>query len=99
MAGNVPSAIGMSWYSRESYSRILEVMEDANKLPRTYDQWLKSAETGESKLQRAGHIVIRAIIDPDEFVAWCSARGLKVNAKARTQWASEAAFRALKGSH
>jgi hypothetical protein len=99
MARNVPSAIGMSWYCRESYSRILEVMEDADRLPHTYDQWLKSAEAGESKLQRAGHIVVRAVIDPDEFVAWCLARSLKVDAQARMQWAGERALRQIKGSH
>ncbi len=99
MARSVPSAIGMSWYCREAYSRILEVMEDADRLPRTYDQWLKSAEAGVSKLQRAGHIVVRAVIDPDQFVAWCLARSLKVDAQARMRWANEAAFRELKGSH
>ena len=99
MAGNVPSVIGMSWYSRESYSRILEIMEDAGSLPPTYDQWLKKAEAGESKLQRAGHIVVRAVIDPDKFVAWCLARSLKVDAQARMQWAGERALRQIKGSH
>ena len=99
MAGNVPSVIGMSWYSRESYSRILKIMEDADKLPLEFDQWLKKAETGESKLQRAGHIVVRAVIDPDEFVAWCLARSLKVDAQARMQWAGERALRQIKGSH
>lgn len=99
MARNVPSAIGMSWYRRESYSRILEIMEDADKLPLAYDQWLKKAEAGESELQRAGHVVVRAVIDPDEFAAWCLARNLKVDAQARMQWASECALRQFKGSH
>ena len=99
MVGNVPSVVGMSWYSRKSYGRILQIMEDADKLPPAYDQWLKKAEAGESKLQRAGHVVVRAVIDPDEFAAWCLARSLNVDAQARMQWANEAAFREFKGSH
>jgi hypothetical protein len=88
--------VGIAWYSRQNYRRILEVMEDAGKLHRTYDQWLKSAEASERQLKRAGHTVVRAMIEPDEFLAWCRARGLKVDAKARTQWGSEFVNRQLK---
>ena len=31
----------MSWYRAEDYRRILEIMEDADKLHSTYDQWLR----------------------------------------------------------
>ena len=92
-------AVGIGWYYRQDYRRILEIMEDADKLPATYDQWLKSAETGERELKRAGHIVVRAVIEPEEFLAWCRARGLNVDAKARMQWGSEVAHRQVKNTH
>jgi hypothetical protein len=33
------SVTGMSWYRREDYPRILQIMLDAHKLPRTFDDW------------------------------------------------------------
>jgi hypothetical protein len=92
-------AVGIAWYYRQDYRRILEIMEDADVLPRTYDQWLRSAETGERQLKRLGHVVIRAMIDPEEFTQWCRIRDLKVDAKARTQWSNEFVYRHVKNTH
>ena len=92
-------AVGIPWYYRQEYRRILDIMEDADKLPATYDRWIKSAETVERDLKSKGHIVVRAIINPDEFAAWCRSRGLNINANARMQWGNEAAMRHVKGSH
>jgi hypothetical protein len=99
MAQNVPMAMGMVWYYRQDYRRVGEIMEDADLLPATYDQWLKKAEAAEREMKKRGHTVIRAMINPDEFVMWCGARGLKTDAEARKQWANEAAFQQLRGSH
>ena len=85
------SVMGIGWYEREDYPRILEIMEDADKLPRTYDEFLKSAETGERNMTSKGHVVVRAIIKPDEFLAYCRRNGLKVDAQARMRFGSEAA--------
>ena len=41
--------------------------------------------------------MVRAHLDPDEFVAWCAGHGMNVDAKARTRWASEVAYRELSG--
>ncbi len=90
-----PDAVGLAWYKREDYGRILKIMEDADTLPATYDRWLKAAETGERELTSKGHVVVRAIIDPDEFVAWCAGHDLKVDSKARQAFAAEFARRGL----
>jgi hypothetical protein len=100
MSGYGPiRAIGIGWYSRQNYRRILEVMEDADKLPPKFDQWLRRAEATERELKKAGHIVVRAMIEPEEFLAWCRARGLNVDAKARTQWGNEYAYQQVKNTH
>ncbi len=79
--------VALSWYRAEDYDRILEIMEDADKFHSTYDEWLKAAERGERELKGKGHVVIRAMLDPDEFTAWCREKGLKLDAQARTQFA------------
>lgn len=92
-------AIGIPWYDREDYSRILSIMEDASLLPRSYDQWLQKAESVERAQKAQGMIAIRAIIDPSAFQAWCRARSLNVDAKARAMFASEVAFREVNKTH
>jgi hypothetical protein len=98
MQGQV-KAVGIGWYARQDYQRILDVMEDSDKLPTNYDRWVRSAETGERQLSKQGIKVVRAWIAPDQFVAWCKAQGLRCNAEARMRWGSEFAFRSLTGGH
>ena len=90
------SALGMPWYEREDYPRILEIMADADKLPDTHADFVKRAELGERQLKSQGHIVVRAVIKPDEFAGWCAVRGLKLDAQARMRFGSEAAAKAVK---
>jgi hypothetical protein len=44
--GMAPPLIGtgIPWYKREDYPLILEIMEDADGLPATYDEWEELAE-------------------------------------------------------
>jgi uncharacterized membrane protein len=92
-------AAGISWYHKEDYPRILKMMIDSHVLPSTYSEWKKKAEGQERKWQADGVTVFRAIIDPDEFPAWCKAHGLNVDAKGRTAFASEFAMLQVKDTH
>jgi hypothetical protein len=92
-------AMGLAWYAREDYPRILEIMADAQTLPATYEKWLKLAEEIERGMMSQDHVVVRAVIDPDEFPAWCAARGLNVDADGRKRFASWVAFRQVKETH
>ncbi len=79
------------------YPRVLAIMEDSRELPSTYDEFRKMFEAGERKLKSAGHIVVRATIEPDEFLAWCREKGMKANTDARLEFANEAAYQATAG--
>jgi hypothetical protein len=86
------SVTGMVWYSNaEDYDRLKAMFTDSDKLADTFDSWIKSAQTGFDKLTGAGHVVIKANIDPDTFPEWCRARGLEMNAHARTAFGNECA--------
>lgn len=89
-------AIGMAWYERADYAEILTIMADADRLPRSYDEWLQKSHKGEQELTAKGARVIRAIVKPKAFASWCALRGLKLDAKARMRFASEEAARQLK---
>lgn len=92
-------AAGISWFREEDYPRILEIMTDAHVLPPTYQVWREKAERQERTAKASGVIVIRAVIEPDEFLAWCAREGLNVDAKARTAFAADFAARQVKATH
>jgi hypothetical protein len=81
----------MVWYREEDYSRILEIMSDADKLSPTFEQWRAGAERGEREMRSRGFLIVRAMLDPLEFAADCAARGICPDAKARTEFAAETA--------
>jgi predicted aconitase len=85
------SAIGVPWYTRQNYARILQVMEDAHLLPKTYDRWLSAAEQVLQRAKSSGAVPVKAYIDPETFPSWCQERGLKADANARMQFANSTA--------
>lgn len=96
------SVIGLAWYELDDFTEIKAVMVDGNKLPKTYSEWRLAAEQTERKLRREGRMVVRAHVRPAEFVAWCSTRGLNIDANARMAFANEVAretYRAIQEGH
>jgi len=85
-------AVGVPWYSRERYARILEVMEDSSVLPDTYEQWRQGAEASVLELRTNGVTVIQADIEPRKFVSWCRHRRHHANAAARQAFATGVAL-------
>lgn len=90
---------GMPWFRREDFPRIKSLMEDGQRLHRTWEEWHAAAQKGEQSLQAQGHVVHRAVLLPDEFVAWCAARGIGLNAKSRMHFAALTAHEAHKNTH
>jgi hypothetical protein len=87
------SAVGVAWYRREDYPRLLTIFDDADKLPRTYDECLVIAEKAFQSIEKAGAFAFKAIIDPDDFPKWCAANGYNVDAEARMEFANREATR------
>lgn len=85
--------VGIGWYRREHYAALKKIFVDGHKLPGTYDEWLKQAERLAAHLTGEGKTVVKAYIDPEHFPAWCKAKGLDIDAKARMEWGNETAIR------
>ena len=82
---------GMVWYRLEDYDQCRAVMADGHLLPNTFAEWRMKAEHGEKMMQRQGWTTTRAYLNPAEFPAWCLARGLNIDAKARNLFANTVA--------
>lgn len=87
---------GLVWYRLEDYEAAISIMEDRNQLPATYSAWRIKAEQSEKQMQRLGWITTRAYINAADFLAWCRARGLNLNAEARNQFANSIAIDAAR---
>src|SRR3954447_11337541 len=83
-------AVGVIWYREADWPRLRALLADADRLPDTYAEWLASAEGLLAQLRRDGVRAERVPLDPDMFSAWCGARGLALDAQARSRYASEA---------
>ena len=84
------AAMGMAWYkSEEDYLKLKSLFTDSHKLPLKYSDWLSKAELGFKELSSSGHIVEKAYLDPDTFPDWCRSHNFKLDADARTAFASE----------
>ena len=58
----------LPWYVRADYPALLKLFRDPDKLPATYDAWLRRAEQVENQLQKAGLAVARIWIRPVPFL-------------------------------
>lgn len=77
------------WYETvEDFEKVKSISADAHNLDNSFEQWLKSAETGVKEMSKRGHIVKRININPDELLAWSKKRGLEINGKTRNNFAS-----------
>jgi len=81
--------IGVAWYGREQWPRLLEISTDRDELEDSYDEWLASAGKTLGLLGSQGLNAVRVDIDTEELLAWRHTRNLPVNAKARTDYTVE----------
>ena len=82
MAGT-DETVGIPWYRRRDYERILTMMSDRAQLPRSYERWRLRAEILEQRLRDTGKSSVRMTIDPKLFARWCATNKLRTNAHAR----------------
>lgn len=75
--------LGVAWYRRDQWSRLLEVSRDRHDLEDTYDEWVAVAQKRFDDLARAGIRVHRVEIDIEELVEWCRETNRPVDGSAR----------------
>lgn len=80
---------GVAWYRAEQWQRLREVAEDVDDLDDTYEAWLLSADRMLRESAASGLSIEKVDMNVQELLAWCNARGMAVNGKARSQYVSE----------
>ncbi len=82
-------AIGVPWFTAETWPRLLEVCAaEADLLPDTYSERIALAEPRFAQHIADGLPVERVLIDPDEWVDWCELNDLPVDGRTRAAFAA-----------
>jgi hypothetical protein len=79
--------VGVTWFREEDYPVLLEIFDDADKMPRTWKEWLKRAEQMEERAKAQGYHTQRVYIDPDSFANWCLCEGMSTDSEGRQKFA------------
>ena len=84
-----PRRVGLPWYALEDYPALRTSLDDGAKLPPLYDTWRIATEQMECEVQRSGIEVVRVLIKPNAFAAWCARNGGQSGGAARARYAAE----------
>lgn len=83
---NIPT--GVSWYLREDYEKLKQILKDGADLPANYDDWQSNADKRIAELAKVGVRVVKINIDPEAFSAWCKANNKELDSPARAAFAA-----------
>lgn len=91
--------VGVPWFRKEDYPKLLLLLPDASYLPRTYEEWMVEASSFCESLNRDGVGTIKIVIDLDNFPFWCARQNKKLDVSARRDFAHEMATREFRQSN
>ena len=82
MAGGVR----LAYYQKKDWDRFLEVIDDRDRMPDTWEEWHKEYLKVKSTLLAQGIVVIDFVVDIDELIIHCAMKGIKNDGKARSKF-------------
>ena len=83
------NVIGVAWYRRDQWPRLLEISTDRSELEDSYDNWLVHVREAFQRMSNEGIDPVKVDIDTEELLDWCRSRNLAVSARARAQYVTE----------
>jgi len=92
---NPANRIGIAWLDPETHARILDIMVQPHKIPWQFERWREVTESQESFWKSRSFFVVRIVIDPEKFLAWCQTVVIKPNGKALESYAHQRAQGAI----
>ena len=79
--------VALAWYRREQWALLRTVSADADKLEKTYDEWLAFASEELRKLEARGIRVCKIDVEVGALTRWCESEGRLVDGEARAEYA------------
>jgi 2-methylcitrate dehydratase PrpD len=81
--------VGLAWFDRKQWNRLIEAAEDRSELDETYEQWQQRALEAVQAIEQQGQQVERVHVETQSLVSWCKEKKLPVNAKSSAQYVTE----------
>ena len=82
----VDAVMGVAWYRRQQWDRLLEISSDRDELENTYDEWKAMADENFSILVQKGYVLRKIEIDVEELLRWCKLQNRPVDGDARVEF-------------
>jgi hypothetical protein len=83
------------WYGREDYDVIRDYCRDHQRLPATFDTWIKMAIAVLDTFRGTDCPVVRVRLRAEEFRTWCEEHAVEPDYAARQRFAAEQRQEAL----
>jgi len=80
------TVMGIAWYRRDQWDRLLEISSDRAELEDTYDEWKAVAEENLVNLAQHGYKLCKVHIDVEALLIWCNSQNRDVDGDARTEF-------------
>ena len=68
--------IGIAWFDRNTHACMQEILLQPHDIPWLYERWLERAENRVRIHKTYNRLVLKIVIDPDVFLAWCTDRSV-----------------------
>ena len=85
----MPNKLGMAWYRKEQWDRLLAVSADRQELGGTFEEWSLEAEKNLAKWRAEGTAIEKVDVDVEELVGWCKSRRLPIDERVRARFVAE----------
>lgn len=82
-------AVNLAYYKKEDWQRFLQVIDDRNRMHKTWNEWHDSFLETKRMLISQGLSVYQVTVNLDELISYCVLKGIKNDSKARSQFVSE----------
>jgi hypothetical protein len=80
--------IYLPWFKKRDYPGLQRIVNDPKVMPLSFEEWQERSEVIERRWKRDNRLVVRVIVDPDTFIAYCAARAEKPSGKLLREFAS-----------
>ncbi|MGD0649655.1 MAG: hypothetical protein ABSA97_00685 [Verrucomicrobiia bacterium] len=80
--------MGVAWYYEQQWDKVRSYSKDRASMPKTFAEWLKSAQEAVQKWESAGITVHKVYVDVDMLVAWAKKHRLDIDGRTRSDYAN-----------
>ena len=79
--------LALAWYRQDQWQLLLACSTDADKLARTYQEWLEHAEEKVNEMGKNGINIVKIDINIEEMKKWCERHDKQIDGHTRSEYA------------